>query len=96
MLYNSNIEYNQSGLSYIGTIIINVLGLDSPIILSNLTVSVGISQDYSNNTTIAVISYNIEPEGILIVEATAAQASALIQSVATSATGTAEITLAVS
>ena len=79
MLYNENISYNQPGLSYIGTVIINVLGISNPIIISNLNVAVSISQDYSNATTVAVISYDIYSEGILTIQATESQANAIIQ-----------------
>jgi hypothetical protein len=79
MLYNENISYNQPSLSYIGTVIINVLGISNPIIISNLNVAVSISQDYSNATTVAVISYDIYSEGILTIQATESQANAIIQ-----------------
>jgi hypothetical protein len=94
MLYNQNISYNQQGLTYIGTVIINILGISNPIIISNLNVAVSTSQDYSNATTIAVISYDIMPDGILVVEATESQASAIVEIVTNSSQiGTAEITL---
>lgn len=79
MLYNQNITYNQPGLSYIGTVIINVLGISNPIIISNLNVAVSTSQDYSNATTVAVISYDIYSEGILTIQATESQANAIVQ-----------------
>lgn len=93
MLYNENITYDQSGISYVGTIIINVDGLSAPIIISNVNVAIATSQDYSNATTIAVISYDIYPEGIVTIQATQSQANALVEAVASSSSGTAEITL---
>ena len=79
MLYNQNISYNQQGLTYIGTVIINILGISNPIIISNLNVAVSTSQDYSNATTVAVISYDIYSEGILTIQATESQANAIVQ-----------------
>jgi hypothetical protein len=94
MQYNANISYNLPGLTYIGTIIINVVSLNSPIILSNVFVAVNTAEDYSNATTVAVLSYDIMPEGILVIEATESQASAIVQIASqTSVSGTAEITL---
>lgn len=94
MLYNSNINYSQPGLTYIGTIIINVASLNSPIVLSNIFVAVNATEDYSNATIVAVLSYDIAPEGILVIEATESQASAIVQIVSeTSVSSTAEITL---
>jgi hypothetical protein len=94
MLYNENISYSQPGLTYIGTIVINVVSLNNPIILSNIFVTVNSTEDYSNATTVAVLSYDIMPEGILVIEATESQASAIVQIASqTSASSAAEITL---
>jgi hypothetical protein len=93
MLYNENITYDQPGLSYVGTIIINVEGLLDPIIISNVNVAITTSQDYSNATTVAVLSYDIYPEGIITIQATQSQANALVEAVTSSGSGTAEITL---
>lgn len=93
MLYNENITYNQSGFNYVGTIIINVEGLSTPIIINNVNVAISTSEDYSNATTIAVISYDIYPEGVITIQATQSQADALVEAVASSGSGAAEITL---
>lgn len=93
MLYNENITYDQPGLSYVGTIIINVEGLLDPIIISNVNIAITTSQDYSNATTVAVLSYDIYPEGIITIQATQSQANALVEAVTSSGSGTAEITL---
>lgn len=94
MLYNQDAVYNQSSISYIGTIIINVASLNNPIILSNVFVAVNTVEDYSNATTVAVLSYDIMPEGILVIQATESQASAIVQIASqTSVSSTAEITL---
>lgn len=82
MLYNENITYDQSGISYVGTIIINVFGLPSPIVISNINVAISTSQDYSNQTTVGVISYDIFSDGIITIQATETQASAIVQAIA--------------
>jgi hypothetical protein len=82
MLYNDNISYSQPGINYIGTIVINIPGVPNPIVLSNINVSVSTSQDYSNATTVAVISYDIYSEGILTIQATESQANAIVQVIA--------------
>jgi hypothetical protein len=82
MLYNDNITYNQPSINYVGTIIINIPGVSNPIVLSNINVAVSTSQDYSNATTVAVISYDIYSEGILTIQATESQANAIVQVIA--------------
>lgn len=94
MLYNNNILYDQPQISFVGTIVINVIGIENPIILSNVSVSVSLYEDFSNATTVAVLSYDVVENGILVVEATQSQASALIEAaISSTSTQTAEVTL---
>lgn len=94
MLYNENILYNQPQITYTGTVIVNIIGIENPIILSNLTVIVSLYEDYSNATTLAIISYDILENGILTIEATQSQASALVEAIVSSNNSqVAEITL---
>jgi hypothetical protein len=68
MLYDTSIIYNQPNYSYSGTLIIYAASLSSPIILNNITILIGGQEDYSNYTTIALISMDISPSGIISVE----------------------------
>jgi hypothetical protein len=68
MLYNSNITYNNSSYTYNGNLIIKAPSLISPIILNNIIVSFSSNEDYSNYTTIAVVSMDMSPSGILTLE----------------------------
>jgi hypothetical protein len=68
MLYNTSIGYSQPNYSYIGTLVIYAQSLSSPIILNNITILIGGQEDYSNYTTIALISMDISPSGIISVE----------------------------
>jgi hypothetical protein len=68
MLYDTSIIYNQPNYSYSGTLIIYAQSLSSPIILNNITILIGGQEDYSNYTTIALISMDISPSGIISVE----------------------------
>lgn len=80
MLYNENIIYNNSNFTYTGTLVINVPGISSPIILNDITIIFNPVNDYSNNTTIGIVSYNVNPSGVIVFEATSTQAQAISQS----------------
>lgn len=77
MQYNSNISYNQSGIFYTGTIHIFIQGISAPIIINGVSVALSKEEDYSNATTIGVISYDLAPSGILVIETTADQVSGI-------------------
>lgn len=78
MLYNAPISYNEPSIGYVGSIIINVPGFSSPILLGNLNINLQSYIDNSNATTIGVISYNLAPTGILEITTTQEQAEALV------------------
>lgn len=79
MLYNDIINYNDPSTTYSGSVHIFVPGISSPIIIGSLVVAVlpFSEQDYSNATTIGVISYGLAPNGIFTIEATNDQAQAI-------------------
>lgn len=68
MLYNANLTYNNPNYTYNGTLIIKAQSLIDPIILNNITISYTLNEDYSNYTTIAVLSMDISPSGVLTLE----------------------------
>ena len=78
MLYNDTIAYNQPNYSYLGTLIIYAPSLSSPIILNNIAILIGGQEDYSNYTTIAVVSMEINPSGYVTIEVLDEDVSALI------------------
>ena len=78
MLYNAPISYSQPGIGYVGSIVINVPGFSSPILLGNLSLFLSSYVDNSNATTIGVITYNLAPTGILEITTTQEQAEALV------------------
>lgn len=65
VLYDDSIDYNQGGISYIGSIAVTVPGLDSPIILSNIKVYFTERIDGSNLTTIGLVTINSAPLGLM-------------------------------
>lgn len=79
MLYNELISYNQTNVTYNGTLILNVLGLNSPIIVNNATVLFSTVEDTSNFTTMGIISYDVDPYGIMTLEVTQDQADAILE-----------------
>lgn len=68
MLYNANLTYDNPNYTYNGTLIIKAQSLIDPIILNNITISYTLNEDYSNYTTIAVLSMDISPSGVLTLE----------------------------
>jgi len=77
MIYNDTVFYEQSGVNYIGSLIIKVASLPAPIILNNIKISFAGTQDYSNKTTIAVLSIDVSPSGIITIETVEENLSAL-------------------
>lgn len=78
MLYNQNIGYSQQNYSYTGTLIIKAPSLSSPIILNNIAILISGSEDYSNYTTIAIVSMDISPTGIVSLEVLDENVSAIV------------------
>lgn len=79
MRYNDLIAYNQPGVAYDGTVILKIEGILNPIILNNIMINFGGNQDYSVATTIGVISLDVDPTGVITIEALAKEGAALIQ-----------------
>lgn len=79
MLYNDIISYNQTNITYNGTLILNVLGLNSPVIINNATVAFSSTIDNSNFTTMGIISYDIDPYGVMTFEVNQEQANAIAE-----------------
>jgi hypothetical protein len=79
MLYNDSIAYNQSGLSYYGSLIINIAGISNPIIIGNVNVIQISAEDYSNATTIAVMSIDYTSSGVMTIQVSSSQAGAVYQ-----------------
>jgi hypothetical protein len=92
MLYNQPLVYNEPNFSYTGTVVIYASSLSSPIILNNITIVLGGQEDYSNFTTIAFISMDISPTGVVSIEVLDEDVSALL-SVETIAVGDSEISI---
>lgn len=78
MLYGSPISYNEPQYSYIGNLYIYVPGNENPIIVPNVTIFYALNEDYSNLTTISVISIELQSNGIIVVIAENEDYSALL------------------
>ena len=77
MLYNSDLLYNNSGISYIGSLVIKIPGISNPIVLNNIRISFDGLADYSNLTTIAVLSIDVSSSGMITIETVQENLSAL-------------------
>jgi hypothetical protein len=92
MLYNQPIVYNEPNFSYSGTLIIYAQSLSSPIVLNNITILIGGQEDYSNYSTIAVISMDVSSTGVVSIEVLDENVSAIV-SAETVALGDGEISI---
>jgi hypothetical protein len=79
MLYNDSITYNQSNISYFGSLIINIAGISNPITIGNINVIQVAGEDYSNSTTIAVMSIDYTSSGVMTIQVSSSQAGAIYQ-----------------
>lgn len=79
MQYNDLITYNEPSSNYVGTIILNIRGIANPVILNNINIFFGGNQDYSVSTTIAVLSIDVNPSGIITIETLQGEAAAIMQ-----------------
>lgn len=77
MQYNSDLLYENSGISYIGSLVIKVPGISNPIILNNIKIAFAGLPDYSNLTTIAVLSIDVNASGLITIETVQENLSAL-------------------
>lgn len=78
MIYNEAINYNSPNVTYNGTLIVYASSLINPITLRNLTIFYSSNEDYSNYTSIGVISIDISPQGIISVEVLDDDVAALV------------------
>lgn len=78
MIYNEAINYNSSNVTYNGTLVIYANSLINPITLRNLTIFYSSNENYSNYTSIGVISIDISPQGIISVEVLDENVAALV------------------
>lgn len=92
MLYGQAINYD-SNYTYNGVLVINAPSILNPIIVNNVIFFYPTNQDFSNLTTIAVISIDTSVDGIITVEALDDQVSALASVSVIALTGEAEITI---
>jgi hypothetical protein len=93
MLYNEPISYSQANTTFNGDLYIYVASIENPIIVNNITFFFVSNQDYSNLTTISVISVDVSSEGRISIEAYADQVDSLLATSVIGITGEAEISI---
>jgi hypothetical protein len=81
MRYNESIIYDQSSISYYGSLIINISGISNPITIGNVNVIQVTKEDYSNYSTIAVMSIDYTSSGIMTIEVDSGQEAAVYQAI---------------
>lgn len=91
MIYNQPLSYGEPNFSYIGNLYIYVPGKSNPIIVSNVSVFYTLNQDYSNLTTISVLSVEIQNNAIITVIPEGEDYSALLTAEVIYITGENEI-----
>lgn len=93
MQYNGQISYDSQNYSYSGTLIIYAPSLASPIVLNNINIVFGGGEkDYSNYTTVALISIDVAPSGFITIEVADESIEALV-SAQTVSIGNGEISI---
>jgi hypothetical protein len=80
MFYNTNITYSEAGILYQGSLRISVSGISSPILINNIRIIIDPLDDYSNNTSVGIVSFNLTPTGVMSFEVTDFQSQAITQS----------------
>jgi hypothetical protein len=80
MLYNSTFSYNSSGILYTGSLILNIPGIYNPILINDIRIIIDPVEDYSNNTTIGIVTYDISATGVMSFQTTESQAEAIVGS----------------
>jgi len=77
-MYNMEIAYSQNNATYSGTIIIYAPSLNNPIILNNISILNSDQLNLSNYTTVAVLTIDTAPDGIITVSVVDETVSALV------------------
>lgn len=94
MLYNqSNFTYDNAGISYSGTLIIHAASLVNPIVLNNVSIFTSANEDYSNYTTIGVLSIDVDPTGTITMEVLDKDIMAISSAQVISISGSAEVSI---
>jgi hypothetical protein len=81
MRYNESITYNEPAISYYGSLIININGISNPITIGDINVVQVSGEDYSNSTTIAVMSIDYTSSGIMTIQVDSGQEAAVYQAI---------------
>lgn len=78
MLYNDLISYNQSGVSFNGSLKISAPGLSAPIIIGDINIFFSSEIDYSHSSTIGVVTVTYAQSGLVSYEMLDQLGSALV------------------
>ena len=80
MLYNDLIAYNQSGVSYHGTLVLSVPGMSNIILPSSIAIYIADEIDYTNATTVGFATIAFVSSGSVTIETTQQQAYSIAES----------------
>jgi hypothetical protein len=78
--YNSALTYNEQHFIYNGSLIISAPSLPYPISIGDVTVLINPTEDYSNFTSVGIVSYDFVPSGVISIQATDSQYQAITNS----------------
>ena len=93
MLYNDLISYNQPGINFIGDIKIIVPGVSSPILIGGVKVFFASEIDYSNSTTLGVVTVVYSSSGSISLGTGQQSSTALVSYVVSETDSTAQISI---
>lgn len=80
MLYNDLIGYSQTGVSYEGSLTLSVPGFSSILLPPSISVYIGDEPDFSNLTSIGLVTITSVKTGSITLETTEQQAELIAQS----------------
>jgi hypothetical protein len=78
--YNSGLSYNEQHFIYSGSLVISAPSLPYPVLIGDVTVLVNPLEDYSNFTSVGIVSYDFVPTGVISIQATDSQYQAITNS----------------
>jgi hypothetical protein len=93
MLYNDSISYDQPGVSFLGSVTISVPGLSLPILIGNINIFFSQEIDYSNNTSLGIVTVSYSPSGSISMQSSYQTSNAVVSYSVTESESTAQLSI---
>jgi len=80
MLYNDLVGYNQSGVSYEGTLTLSIPGFSAILVAPSIGIYIGDEPDNSNATFLGLATVSLIRSGLITLQTTQQQAQSIAES----------------